>query len=257
MPHYGGRIPPVPSIRFHTISPESHTEIAASPVCFRLKGLVTHRIHPANPRRTLHLCAAAALCLLPAAPMLAQISAVPAQVALQSLHIDILEGEGALNNIRQRDAREPAVQVTDENHKPVAGAVILFTVHSGPQGAGATFGDAQSLTFSATTGPDGIAHAPTLHLAKSPGSYTIEVSAAVGALVASAIIHQSNVIGALDSTSSNASNSATVHHSILGMSKTVAITVGSVVVVGVVVGVVQATKSNGTSLTLGQSSIGP
>jgi hypothetical protein len=218
---------------------------------------VSNRIHPAKSSRTLNLCAAAAFCLLPAAPLRAQLTAAPAQAALQSLHIDILEGEGALNNIRQRDAREPAVQVTDENHKPVAGAVILFTVHSGPQGAGATFGDAQSLTFSATTDQNGIAHASTLHLTKSPGSYTIAVSASVGTLVAEAIIHQSNVIGALNSGNSNISNSTAVHHTVLGMSKTVAITVASVVVVGVVVGVVQATKSNGTSLTLGQSTIGP
>jgi hypothetical protein len=218
--------------------------------------LVTSRIYPEIPRRALYLCAVAGLFLLPAAPVFAQVSAVPAQVALQSIHIDILEGEGALNNIRQRDAREPAVQVTDENHKPVAGAIILFTVHTGPNGAGATFGG-QSVTFSATTGSDGIARASSLQLGKSPGSYTIEVSATVGTLVASAIIHQSNVIGALSSTSPNVSNSAAVHHTVLGMSKTVAITVASVAIVGVVVGVVQATKNSGTSLTLGQSSIGP
>ena len=220
---------------------------------------MTRRTHPQPFSRKLPLCAAAALCcMLPVSRLSAQLASAPAQVALQSIHIDILEGEGALNNIRQRDAREPAVQVTDENHKPVAGALILFTIHSGPNGAGATFASGQSLTFSATTGPDGIAHASSLQLAKSPGSYTIEVSATIGTLVASAIIHQSNVIGALNSSStSNASSSANVHHAVLGMSKAVAITVGSVVVVGVVVGVVQATKSSGTSITLGQPTIGP
>ena len=30
-----------------------------------------------------------------------------------------VEGDGAINNIRQRTAREPIVQVEDENHKPV------------------------------------------------------------------------------------------------------------------------------------------
>src|SRR5580698_3027377 len=73
----------------------------------------------------------------------------------QHLIITIIEGEGALNNIRQRDAREPIVQVTDENHKPVAGVALLFLIH-GNSGASATFGS-NSLTFSTTTDAQGIA----------------------------------------------------------------------------------------------------
>src|ERR1022692_974980 len=42
------------------------------------------------------------------------------------LSISILEGEGSINNIRQRVAREAMVQVEDENHKPVAGAAVTF-----------------------------------------------------------------------------------------------------------------------------------
>src|SRR5579863_6856916 len=38
------------------------------------------------------------------------------------LLITILDGEGALNDIRKGTAREPIVQVEDENHRPVAGA---------------------------------------------------------------------------------------------------------------------------------------
>lgn len=44
-----------------------------------------------------------------------------------ALNIDIIDGDGAVNNIRQRTAREPIVEVTDENHKPVAGALVLFS----------------------------------------------------------------------------------------------------------------------------------
>ena len=40
-----------------------------------------------------------------------------AQVA-PMLNLVVLEGEGATNNIRQRTARDPVVQVEDENHKP-------------------------------------------------------------------------------------------------------------------------------------------
>ncbi len=53
------------------------------------------------------------------------------------LNIVIIEGEGAINNIKQRTAREPVVQVEDENHKPVAGAAVIFALSD--QGAGGTF----------------------------------------------------------------------------------------------------------------------
>ena len=59
-----------------------------------------------------------------------------AQVA-PMLNLVVLEGEGATNNIRQRTAREPVVQVQDENRKPVAGAIVVFTLPS--NGAGGTF----------------------------------------------------------------------------------------------------------------------
>jgi len=51
------------------------------------------------------------------------------------LRIVIMEGEGAVNNIRQRDAREPIVQIQDENRRPILGAVVTFTLpNSGPSG---------------------------------------------------------------------------------------------------------------------------
>src|ERR1700694_4342263 len=68
-----------------------------------------------------------------------------AQADSGKLNLVIVEGEGAINNVRQRTAREPIVQVEDENHKPVAGAAVVFTLPS--QGAGGAFGGgAQSLT---------------------------------------------------------------------------------------------------------------
>jgi hypothetical protein len=151
--------------------------------------------------------------------------------------------------------------VTDENHKPVSGAVVLFLIHDGEHGAGATFNGGQSVTF--TTGPDGIARTSGLQVGRNPGSYTISVSASLGAVVAEqVIIHQSNVISALSSTTSaSASGSSTAStvatHGILHMSKTVAIVAGSVVVAGVVAGVVVATQgTSSTTLTLGASTVG-
>jgi hypothetical protein len=130
----------------------------------------------------------------PVAPLLAQVSSATAQAgAPQSLHITILDGEDAINNIRERTAREPIVQVEDENHKPVAGALILFTIQGGPNGAGATFNGLN--TLSVTTDAEGKATAHGLKPNETQGSYSITVSATVGMVVATAIIKQANAVG--------------------------------------------------------------
>ena len=72
---------------------------------------------------------ARALCILLAEVVLIQTWPVPARAQEQEptkLDISILEGEGSINNIRQRVAREAMVQVDDENHKPVAGVAVTF-----------------------------------------------------------------------------------------------------------------------------------
>ena len=126
----------------------------------------------------------------PVAPLFAQ--AVPA--APMMLHITILDGEDSLNNIRERTAREPIVQVEDENHKPVAGALLIFSIQNGGTGASGTFNGLS--TLSVTTDSEGKAIAHGLKPNATSGSYTIGVTATFGALVATAVIHQSNIAGA-------------------------------------------------------------
>jgi hypothetical protein len=194
-------------------------------------------------------------------PVLGQVSQV-APAGTQHLYISILEGEGALNNIRQRDAREPVVQVTDENHKPVAGVALLFLIHGGSSGATATFEG--GLSFSTTTDAQGIAHAVGLHLGTHPGSFTISVTASVnGVVAATSVIHESNIITALNSAASSASSTASnvgstvAKHGLLHLSKTALIATGSAVAAtAVVVTVVVVTRNNSTSLTLGSSTVG-
>src|ERR1700750_980899 len=63
----------------------------------------------------------------------------------QMLNLVVVEGEGAINNVRQRTARDPIIRGEDENHKPVGGAAVVFTLPS--QGAGGSFASgAQTLT---------------------------------------------------------------------------------------------------------------
>jgi hypothetical protein len=53
------------------------------------------------------------------------------------LKLVIVSGEGVINNIRQRTAREMILQVNDEKGNPVEGATVSLTVPS--QGASGTF----------------------------------------------------------------------------------------------------------------------
>lgn len=108
------------------------------------------------------------------------------------LNIVIVEGDEAINNIRQRTAREPIVQVEDENHRPVAGAAVLFlTPQHGPS---AVFtGGTHSLT--ATTDQYGRAVARGLRPNRATGKYQIQVKASYQGNSASAVISQENFLG--------------------------------------------------------------
>jgi hypothetical protein len=107
------------------------------------------------------------------------------------LNLVVVEGEGAINNIRLRTAREPIVQVQDENHKPVAGAVVTFTLPGrGPSGA---FGNgSQSLTV--TTDQQGQAIARGLRPNNVQGQVQIRVTANHRGQTATTTITQTNTL---------------------------------------------------------------
>jgi hypothetical protein len=127
--------------------------------------------------------------------LLCPLLAVPPQTAraqqaepVTQLNIVIVEGEGAVNNLRQRVVREPIVRVEDQNHKPVAGAVVFFLLPG--DGSGGTFADgAKQLTV--MTDSNGQAAARGMQAAKAVGQYQIHVTASLGRLNATATINQS------------------------------------------------------------------
>jgi hypothetical protein len=199
--------------------------------------------------RLVALLVASLLLLEPAVPLLAE--PLPSDAPPQSLQIVILEGEGALNNISERTAREPIVQVQDENHKPLAGAVVLFAIHGGTSGAGAGFaGGASSL--SVVTDASGMARAVGLLPNQVQGSWQIQVTAHVGKLTASTTINQSNVV-----PSPQAQNPPSKPPSHWPFSKPVTIG-GGILAVGVIVAVVVLTSNNnGTTISTGPGTVGP
>ena len=177
--------------------------------------------------------------------------------AAPKLTITVVEGEGAINNIRQRTARDPIVQVEDENRRPVAGAVVVFMLpEQGPSGAFA--GGLKTLTV--LTDEQGRAAARGLQPNNVAGTMEIRVTASYQGQTASTSIVQTN---AMAGAAVGATGAATTGIS----AKVLAIVaIASAAVAG---GVVAATRSgNGgapasatpgppTTIAPGAGSVGP
>ena len=105
--------------------------------------------------------------------------------------IVVLDGEGVINNVKRRTARDVIVQVEDVDHRPVAGATVAFLVpSSGPSG---TFtGGSRLLTV--FTDQRGRAVAKAFRPNSLPGGFKINVTASFQGQRASAAISQTNAI---------------------------------------------------------------
>lgn len=95
-----------------------------------------------------------------------------AQVAI--LHIQVIEGEGAVNAPGSRNSRPLAVEVTDETGKPVEGAAVSF--HLPEEGPGGTFGNGLR-TDVIVTDARGRANVRSLLLNRMPGRIQIRIVA--------------------------------------------------------------------------------
>jgi hypothetical protein len=165
----------------------------------------------------------------------------------KTLFITILEGEGALNDIRTRMAREPIVEVDDENHKPVAGALVLFSLDNGGGSPYATF--AGSPTYSVETDAAGRATAKGFQITQRKGRYSIRVHATKGQAQADAVIAEANIATLASEGSSRPV--AVVSH------KKLEWVLGSVAVGGVIAGIVIAThQSSPTTISPGAGTVG-
>jgi hypothetical protein len=182
------------------------------------------------------------------APAQALASTAPPAPALK---IVILEGEDVSNNVKERTAREPIIQVEDENHKPVAGAVVLFSIDSQGGNAGASFLHAAK-TFSGQTDANGRIVARGYHPNTHTGQFHINVTASKGNLTTHTTISQSNiaVAGAAAATSAGITGFVATHVVLVSV-------VGAVAVVsGVVAGGVVTVNSVGTAIVTGPGTVG-
>jgi hypothetical protein len=95
-----------------------------------------------------------------------------AQVAV--LHIQVIEGEGAVNAAGSRNARPLAVEVTDETGKPVESVSVSF--HLPEDGPGGTFGNGLRTDVTVTDSA-GRANLHTIVLNRTPGRFAIRIVA--------------------------------------------------------------------------------
>ena len=107
---------------------------------------------------------------------------VPARINLV-----VIDGEGASNTVRQRVTHDPVVQVEDDDHRPVAGAVVVFALPvSGASGE--FFNGTRNLTV--LTDDNGRATARGLKTNDVPGKLQIYVTASFRGLRARSVINQ-------------------------------------------------------------------
>lgn len=143
---------------------------------------------PTGPR------CASAVCLLLVnlwtAPAWAQ--DLPAKEPPPKLGIAIVEGDGAVNDLKQPVIHEPVIQVQDENQKPVAGAAVVFFLPN--QGPGGTFFDG-TRSLALTTDAQGRATLRGIRFNRISGQMQIRVTASSGGQTATATITQTNVGG--------------------------------------------------------------
>jgi hypothetical protein len=122
--------------------------------------------------------------------LLAGFAILYAQEQPQELQILVIGGEGSINNVKQRTAREPVIEVRDKNNRPVAGAAILFEAPG--NGASGTFtGGARALRV--TTDAQGRAVGRGFQPNNTTGNFSLQVTATAGTVTATTAIHMQNV----------------------------------------------------------------
>ena len=172
-----------------------------------------------------------------------------AQAPVTKLNLVIVEGDGAINNIRQRTAREPVVEVQDENHKPLAGALVLFELPT--RGASGEFpGGAHSL--SVTTDAQGRAVARGLQPNSAKGQYQIHITASYGGATASAVITQTNAVAGAGTSASAGSGKLIAILAVAG-----AAVAGGVYWATHTGGGSSSTTNPATTITAGAGAVGP
>ena len=105
------------------------------------------------------------------------------------LHLTVIEGQGAINNVRAHTARDPVVEVRDGDNVPLPGATVTFQTPA--DGPSVLFPDnARSLITQ--TDQDGRAVGRGLRPNSLTGAFQIRVTASYKSATGTAEIEQTN-----------------------------------------------------------------
>jgi hypothetical protein len=115
--------------------------------------------------------------------------AVLAQAAATPPHIEVVEGDGAINNIRLHRAKEPVVRVVDSSGQPLPNVAVTFLLPE--TGASGTFAAGLS-SLTAMTDANGQAVGRGLRPNNHTGQFQIRVTASYRGEAATAIVTQTN-----------------------------------------------------------------
>jgi hypothetical protein len=113
---------------------------------------------------------------------------VSAQNVPSKVEIVVVEGEGVVHQAQRPVARNLSVKVEDDDHRPVAGASVVFALPV--NGASGTFLNG-STNLTVLTDASGIAVARGLRTNQTPGKLEIYINASYRGLRAKALITQS------------------------------------------------------------------
>jgi hypothetical protein len=145
------------------------------------------RTQTCRPKGAISLLLALSLVFVQSSELLASQSA--AEVQAEGLRLTIVAGQGATHNVSQRVGSQVIVEVTDENNRPVTGAVIGFLLpETGPGGIFSNGINALSLVTD-TTGRAVAGFTPN----DIVGSFEMIVTASFQGRSATATVSQSNV----------------------------------------------------------------
>ena len=154
------------------------------------------------------------------------------------LSIVIVEGEGAINNVRQRVAREVIVQVNDENNRPIGGVAVSFLLPaSGPGGLFANGTNALSVATDAA----GRAVAGFTPNTVS-GAFQLNATASFQGQVATTVVSQTNALAAAGAVAGGVSTGTVAGGVGGGISAATVAVVAAAVAAAVAVGVVVSKK---------------
>ena len=136
--------------------------------------------------------------ILAVQPLQTLVAQQPAN-STSAITIQIVEGQGAINNVKRGTAFDPVIEVHDQQGNPVAGASVVFTLPA--VGPSASFPDG-SKTQMTRTDESGRATARGMRPNGTPGEFDIRVKVSYGGQSASSTFTQTNAAPAAAEKSS-------------------------------------------------------